>query len=568
MDTPEYRESNAQGLQGILRTGNSSPLTVIEECTLFKENYSSVVLTDVTFNKKISFTSCFFDERLFFKDCTFNDNVGFADCTFNKSLVFENCKFNQLLEFVNCSHDKFQLVGGTYNEIKFKGTIKESRIGENTIYFEKGNFKLIEFKTKEVYSSLEFNESTIQDLLLIGALVRGSLSFDKNLSIEDLMLESCDFHQRVDFKKAKVKSLYIRKINFYEQVVIDKMFVCKSLTFSGIHSHRNISVEYDDNINSLDIQDCRFDGDFNLYRSGENHDNKSDINFSLSGTIHGTCLADNVPLNPLNISFINFGAVLLNKIQSGLIFIQDFHNYNKLTISNLLPSKNYNCLVISDSNIQLTEFINIDFTKFDEVVIAKSNVTNILLSNSLFPSVVNLETKHPLLGFKIDPINSITADTYKRENYRQLRIAMESQGNRRAALVYKAKEMHYLRRELSFGWNKILLYANFLSNNHGIGWARGIAFTITCCFFFFIVYELTLDAPIFYFNRGASPSQTKEAFILGLNGFLKYLASFPSLRLEGDSDNWATNLVVILSRIFVGYGIYQTIVAFRKFGSK
>ncbi len=289
---------------------------------------------------------------------------------------------------------------------------------------------------------------------------------------------------------------------------------------------------------------------------------------NISGVIHGNAVFENVPITHLSIAAVNFGNLTFNRIRTKLIFFQYFHNNNKLTISNIVLDKNYNLLLIYDSNINETEFININFKKFDEVVIAKSNVSNILLSNSLFPHKIQTETKSPVLGYKIEPHENINKNMYYRETYRQLKLAMEKQGNKNLALKFKAKEMHHLRKELTIGWDKTLLYLNFISNNHGISWIRGVIFTIAVGFIFFCIYNSTLSDQYFYWDINSSKEQTKEAFWFGLNHFSSFIASFPKLRLDDNSNTWQTNLCVLASRIFIGYGIYQTITSFRKYGGK
>ena len=54
-----------------------------------------------------------------------------------------------------------------------------------------------------------------------------------------------------------------------------------------------------------------------------------------------------------------------------------------------------------------------------------------------------------------------------------------------------------------------------------------------------------------------------------LNSYSEFLASFPGFKTSEDNiSKWETNLILILSRILIGYGIYQTITAFRKFANK
>ncbi|WP_321286687.1 hypothetical protein [uncultured Sunxiuqinia sp.] len=452
----------------------------------------------------------------------------------------------------------------------FKGDVQSIVNEDGEIHLVGGSYKNVSFPAKEINCSLKLSSSKIHDLSFTRANVNKSISFDDNLEIDNLFFESTNLYDRWDFYECSIwETNYLHKSNFYEQVVIRKESHNPRLTLANVYAKQNFSIDYASNIESLDISDCRFDSNFNLYCYEQDIDYESNgIMCNISGVIHGNAVFENVPITHLSIGAVNFGNLTFNRIRTKLIFLQYFHNNNKLTISNIVLDKNYNLLLIYDSNINDTEFININFKKFDEVVIAKSNVSNILLSNSLFPRKIQTETKLPTLGYKIEPHENINKNMYYRETYRQLKLAMEKQGNRNLALQFKAKEMHHLRKELKIGWDKTLLYLNFISNNHGISWIRGIIFTIAIGYVFFCIYNSTLSDQYFYWDINSSREQTKEAFIFGLNHFSSFIASFPKLRLDDNSNTWQTNLSVLASRIFIGYGIYQTITSFRKYGGK
>jgi uncharacterized protein YjbI with pentapeptide repeats len=549
--------------------GNDSPLIVEEEGEISNnKSFQSIRLTNVTFEQKINFKDIQFNEHLHFTNCIF-DELEFVDVVFLKSVTFESCICKKTINFTNCSHDTFKIINGEYEKLIFRGAIKESRVGQNIILFEKGTFNKVEFKTREVASSINFIGANVQDLDIIKTRFLGSLNFDDDSTVKRFIIESCDFLQRADFAKSTFEWIYIRKVNFNEQVVFHKEFRCGMLDLSNTFSVRSISVTCEnENIGSLHIGDCKFDGTLSLDGNlDKNANDNSKVSLNLSGTFHGIVYVKNISIG-LHLSLINFGTLHFDNIKTKIITFQDFHNYGKLTVSNIIKDEYYNCLIIYDSNIHLTEFINVNFREFNEVVIAKSNVSSIILSNSFLPRNIQTETKMPVLGYKIKSINTITDNSYKRENYRQLKIAMESQSNRSESLQYKAQEMHYLRKDLRFGWEKILLYLNFISNNHGLSWIRGIFFTFTCALFFFFMYEYSIGSPHFYWTYETTKAEIKNGFNSGTRDFLRYLATFPSLRFENDGSTSSTSFIILLSRIFIGYGIYQTITAFRKFGGK
>ncbi|GAB6119929.1 hypothetical protein [Dysgonomonas termitidis] len=162
--------------------------------------------------------------------------------------------------------------------------------------------------------------------------------------------------------------------------------------------------------------------------------------------------------------------------------------------------------------------------------------------------------------------DKINDNLYFRDSYRQLKLAMEKMGNRYYALLYKSKEMYYHRKELNWGWDKILLYINYLSNNNGISWIRGIFFTLTCALIAFLCLNFQMKEPLFHWTTDASLEDTFEAIRFNAEYFISYLSTYPILKLDGLKENWVVDLIVLLSRIFVSVGIYQIITAFRKYG--
>ena len=108
---------------------------------------------------------------------------------------------------------------------------------------------------------------------------------------------------------------------------------------------------------------------------------------------------------------------------------------------------------------------------------------------------------------------------------------------------------------------------NTISNKNGLSWLRGIIFTISCAIIFFWVINFfgiendyprffILDLKTFHFEGFG------EIWKRFLNMF--YLIDFKE-KFQGTELNAIGETVFFASKIFISYGIYQTIVAFRKF---
>jgi hypothetical protein len=146
------------------------------------------------------------------------------------------------------------------------------------------------------------------------------------------------------------------------------------------------------------------------------------------------------------------------------------------------------------------------------------------------------------------------------------------------ALLYRKYEMNSYLSEI---WNSrinfgdiVILFFNWLSNNHGYSWFRGLIFTFGVWIFFFSFFKMSVDN--FSFIHA-----TKYHFMLLERSFWTDAFDFLWLPqgLKGLTENLNINnlnkisyilmaLSFILGKILIAYGIYQTVSAFRKHGKQ
>ncbi len=175
----------------------------------------------------------------------------------------------------------------------------------------------------------------------------------------------------------------------------------------------------------------------------------------------------------------------------------------------------------------------------------------------------------------------------KRLAWGQIKKVYENRGDLVESGRYLAKEMNLHLDSLSWRkdfWETLNLFVNKWSNNHGQSWKRGIVSTITIATFFYTIYcnllgyNLTLSLnstskdtfweiasflpefinPIHKADYIANELQKYEHLKAGLS--LTDLEEYPLPRNARFIDT--------ISRIFVGYCVFQLIAAFRKYGKK
>lgn len=108
---------------------------------------------------------------------------------------------------------------------------------------------------------------------------------------------------------------------------------------------------------------------------------------------------------------------------------------------------------------------------------------------------------------------------------------------------------------------KLLLWLNKYSNDYNRSWIRGIWFTaITTLIFYFILNYFGLVKPVFVIDWKFNN------FRIVSEGYLSLIDIF---NLSGSNFDFQTNTlgkyITFFARIFIAYGIYQTIYAFYKY---
>jgi uncharacterized protein YjbI with pentapeptide repeats len=120
--------------------------------------------------------------------------------------------------------------------------------------------------------------------------------------------------------------------------------------------------------------------------------------------------------------------------------------------------------------------------------------------------------------------------------------------------------------EISTG-DKLILFMNRYSNNFGLDWLRGILFTLSIGFIFFYFYLINIDNVVLVWKYSGNCEYIKSAKSL-LPYYLEFLYaghSFDFMKTDGFKLNEYAIIFDLLGRVFVGYGYYQIIRAFRKF---
>jgi len=156
-----------------------------------------------------------------------------------------------------------------------------------------------------------------------------------------------------------------------------------------------------------------------------------------------------------------------------------------------------------------------------------------------------------------------------RESFRLIRSELLKVNNKFESLYYHSKELIIYEQNLTFKnhfGEKFMLWINRISTNHGLNWIRGVLFTVFTAVLFYILYLIVLPIRPFRFGW-----VSWESFFKASNNTVEYFLKFLLVTHDFDfmqqfSPNSINYFLDFISKIFISYGIYQTVQAFRKYG--
>lgn len=151
----------------------------------------------------------------------------------------------------------------------------------------------------------------------------------------------------------------------------------------------------------------------------------------------------------------------------------------------------------------------------------------------------------------------------KRETFRIIKRNFERRQNMADSLPFKALEKVALREEIKIKdkfWDRRLLWLNSVSNNFGLSYGQAILFIFIVALISFILSRLFISDYQYFSISWESANEFWSSFFQFLNPTHK-----PFYLGDNLSYNAGYFIFDYLGRIFIGYGIYQFIQAFRKY---
>lgn len=460
--------------------------------------------------------------------------------------------------------------------------------GQFTFIFTGCLFKKLEIENSEIIDFEKINISFIDcfiDRINIENIVTTNLSISfgnsilkgkiENENLKNVSINNCFPNDSLFLLNLKSVTISYTEENIFP-IRWEKLLKSSKMTLEDLFTKKRSFNIYDCKEITFTFNENKTDkvGLYKTYYKGPNkigyylsEEEKKKINISLSVSYsaskeHTFTKIINAQLSALSISGYSTGKLSIENCKIDNWYISEFSTQLGATFYNIRPFREEakeRKLEIKSSNLDNVWFDNVAFNDYSIISLYRNKFGQTAFTACDFPSKFK----------EFDKIKTIENIHYpdkkyfkiRYETFLQLKKTLEASGNVYETLKLQAVSNEELKRieDLSF-WDKVILYINSFSNNHGLSIKRPFWGIFISSAFFYILYLWSLER-IFNCND------------IDFN-LIGYYFSFLDITHRTDflvNKTELTGLSVFidyLNKIVTGFFIYQFIAAFRKYGKK
>jgi|GEM_PF-2301565 hypothetical protein len=539
--------------------------------------------------------------------CKFIDRLGFIHVD-NLGISIEGCEIGAL-SFI---HDTIR---EGENELLGEGFIVlyNTKINGRLIFNECNVVNGIRIYGKSEIESLEIFKTSLKNFNIGGSEINSNLIItESEFTSEFTLAEVTIGHRaiitrtrfgRMAFNKSTIASLEMGGCTTKSEFVFLRTTVIGDVTIFGIRNFsdsispsftiidslfkKNIEITCIENtppngFQNIHIRASQFENGLTI-KGWKNLSTIANVNINCSRQLTGEISLQNFIITDTQIKGINSDAsIIFDNVQFVKLSLSNFTNNGNLQFINISPIDSPDTkLLIENSHLGKTQFASTNLANFSSILIENSNLTDISASTTKWFSLTQLRANWPkkkwFKTFRMAVPVSMRAlylhhCRQQRELFRQLKFAMEKQGDRIQSLEFKQYEMIAYRNALNLSKGKIgerlIMWVN-RSNSYGQNWWKPVlwAIGITALFYFLITTAQSPDINGVEFSRNGA-NRLWSTLWKNLGVFFQMLNPVHLIdkMSEGAQEiNKMTYFLDYLYRIIISYLIFQTISAFRKY---
>jgi hypothetical protein len=301
-----------------------------------------------------------------------------------------------------------------------------------------------------------------------------------------------------------------------------------------------------------DLQDLSQAKRFEFHLSIRHGIEPTDKQTSIDNAPFKTLLIEGKPNGPVTIENILVESLFLDKFSPKSD--ASFFNINVSPMTDETPK-----VQIHQCNLDTAWFDHVNFRQFHIITLYRSKLSKTKFTSCSFPDTFTIFVPIENVHYPDRRPDTFYQDQY--EMFLQLKTALEGTGNAYEANKFQALSLETLRKIKSLSYqDKTLLWLNNTSNKHGLSISRPA--------FWFLVLSIAM---YLFYLRSLGKLYTGGKFDSTLVGyyfsFLDITHRNDFLVNKQDLTCWALTIDNV-SKIVLGYLIYQFIAAFRKYSKK
>lgn len=591
-----------------------------EDINFQNENFEDfIVFNNIVFNKDFLILFSVFKDYVSFNNCTFEGNLTFGSCTFEKEVRFINCKFNSSIDFWRTSFKSIV----DFSESHFRGeeSIFRDSLFNNNVFYEKTQIvSKINFQNTIFEGNVYFEGAVLENIDFSGAkfvvpegdkdtinkfqrkeinfsrVLFGTVSFENTLFEKNIRFHESTFEKEANFYNTSFKKLVdFYLVNFKAEQQFHLTDFLDRAIFSNVIFHKEVQFIYNktEGNSYINFESATFKRGLDISRSNFN----CNLNFW------------NVKIEKKGVEEI-FDYLSNKATFKELKYIDDFGEHKEGAIPSVYKQIRESFRIIKNSfyaqnnRIEGLKFYEKEmsvyleekrFSKTKKEQKYKSNFYENFKDNNIFYVLLAIiVVSMPLwvysksLFFYITLIISFVLVLVERwyKNKEKLKTKNPLKQNNYFSFIFLIigiifyliwihevmNTIHYVVISYIFLFfsvvflyfyqerDRIILWLNKNSNSFGTDWVVGINFTLLIALISaMIILSMTPHIAFSFDMEGI------ENFIRTLVEILN-ITEWADIKILNKEPNTWQYILMFFSRIFIGYGYYQTIQAFRKFG--
>lgn len=472
----------------------------------------------LVFTEEIKIIGKTIDKEFNFSNCIFQEDIDFSSCTFNKKSSFSYIKNNQ-------------------GEIIANASIFEKRVNFSKVIFKESvNFSGTKFSTK-----IEIDDNSKIIVNFGGVKFEENTRFHYTKFYNSVNFENASFEKLVDFYSAHFyRAQQFHFTDFLDRAIFSNTEFDEEVQFLHCRVDTRVSyIRFESTIfrRGLDISRSNFNTNVSFW----------DIKIEEEGVLY---IFNNLESVEYANDFRTLGKTpeVYKQIRETYRIIKDsFYRQNNKIEGLYFYEKEM-------SVYQREQFEKLGYNRLKRL---KKLITEKRISD-FYPKMRNSSKDFTIKKLIIIFLGIIYLLFYIKTIY-------ETKGD---PIIFVFSLIPILLFILFYLKDIILLLLNRISNYFGTDWVRGVVFTMTIgsvVSYFLLRENYNLWHIDIYDINAWKQSIGFLIKIINIVDMKPFKESENSLvKLVNNNDT--NNIILFIGRIFIGYGYYQTIQAFRKFG--